>query len=262
MKVRDDAVGRSRLSSMVLPVASLSGAIGIWWLATVIFDIKPFLLPAPPDVVSSFLDVPSYLVQQAWVTLREILGGFALASVAGLFVGLALAASRVTERATLPVLVATNAVPKLAIAPLLVVWMGFGQLSKIVMVFMICFFPIVIAAMSGLMSTPTDLNELVGSLSASWWQKYLKVRIPWALPQIFVGLKVAISLAVVGAVVGEFSGGDRGLGYVIIAAGASANTPLAFASIALLAILGISLFYLLAGLERLLLPWTRHVAQQ
>lgn len=262
MKTRDGVLGgRSRLAAVVWPLISGTAAISVWWLATIIFNIRPFLLPSPADVVSSLLSVPSYLAEQSWVTLTEILGGFALAVAGGLLAGLALATSRLTERLALPLLVATNAVPKLAIAPLLVVWLGFGQTSKIVMVFLICFFPIVIATMSGIVSTPNDLNEIVGSLSASWWQTYLKVKIPWALPQIFVGLKVAISLAVVGAVVGEFSGGDKGLGYVIIAAGTSADTPLAFASVALLAILGISLFYILAGLERLLLPWTRHISQ-
>lgn len=249
----------SRLAAFGLPVLGTVSAVTLWWLATVVFSIRPFVLPSPPDVVSAFLRLPGYYGHNAWVTLTEVVTGFCLAVVVGLALGLALAASRTTERATLPLLVASNAVPKLAVAPLLVLWMGFGMLPKIVMVFLISIFPIVIAAMSGLLATPADLDELVRSLAASRWHTYLKVRIPWALPQIFVGLKVAIALSVVGAVVGEFAGGDQGLGYVILAAGSSADTPLAFAAVALLAMLGITLFYLVSGIERLFIPWSRRV---
>ena len=128
-------------------------------------------------------------------------------------------------------------------APLLVVWLGFGSVPKISMVVLISFFPIVVAAMSGLTSTPVELTELARSLSASRSQTFVKLRIPWALPQIFVGLKVAVTLAVVGAVVGEFAGGDQGLGYVIVASGASADTSLAFAAMTLLSAMSVILFY-------------------
>jgi NitT/TauT family transport system permease protein len=171
----------------------------------------------------------------------------------------ALTAFRVVERALFPLLVAANAVPKIAVAPLLIVWLGFGSVPKIVMVFLISFFPVVVAAASGLASMPAELGELARSLSASRRQTFVKLRIPWALPQIFIGLKVGITLAVVGAVVGEFSGGDQGLGYVIVASGSSADTALAFAAMTLLALMSVTLFYAVSATERLLLPWAREV---
>jgi NitT/TauT family transport system permease protein len=251
---------RNRLSSVGLPFAGAFAALGLWWAATKVFDIRPFFLPAPPDIVASFREYPGYLFRETLVTLAETLIGFGIAVAGGLVISIVLAASRTIERATLPLLVALNSVPKVAVAPLLVVWLGFGYQPKIVMVLLICFFPVVVATMSGLTSTPAELSELARSLSASWWQSYLKVRLRWAMPQIFVGLKVAISLAVIGAVVAEINSSQRGLGAVIVNSGYASDTPLAFAAITLLAVLSVALFYLLAGLERLLLPWARAIS--
>jgi NitT/TauT family transport system permease protein len=246
---------RSRVAGVVLPAASLLIVIAVWWLATIVFDIRTFFLPAPPDIVKSFLTLPDYLLEQAWVTLAETLMGFAIAAVGGMAIAVALSASSLVQRATLPLLVAVNSIPKLALAPLLLLWLGFGQFPRVVMVVLISFFPIVVAGMAGLATTPADLNELARSLSANKWQHFIKFRFPWAIPQIFVGLKVAVSLAVVGAVVAEFQGAGQGLGFVIVMSGTSADTPLAFAAIALLAAMSISLFYLVVAVERRLLPW-------
>ena len=157
-----------------------------------------------------------------------------------------------------PVLLALNAVPKIAIAPILVLWMGFGAGPKIVVTFLLCIFPIVISTATGLKATPAELLELIRSLSASPAQAFLKVRFPASLPHVFVGLKVAISLAVIGAVIGEFVGADKGLGHVIVASGSNVNTSLAFAAMVLLALMSIVLFYALVALERWLVPWARH----
>jgi NitT/TauT family transport system permease protein len=248
---------KSRLSSFGLAIAGFAVAIGIWWLATIVLKIRPFFLPAPPDIVKSFLTLPDYLFEQAWITLSETLIGFGIAMVGGLVLAVVLTSSRVIEQATMPLLVAVNAIPKLALAPLLLVWMGFGQLPRIVMVILISFFPIIVASMSGLSSAPAELGELSRSLSASKWQTFVKIRFPWALPQMFIGLKVAVALALVGAVVAEFSGGGVGLGYVIVASGSSADTPLAFAAIALLSLVSVCLFYLIVAVERILLPWAK-----
>jgi len=243
-----------------LPVLGVAVVIGLWWLLILIFEIKPILLPSPLDIVDAFGRQPRYLVEETWVTMVEVLTGFGIAATGGLVLAVVLAASRVLERATLPMLVGLNSVPKVAIIPMLVVWLGFGMTPKIVLVILICFFPIVVSAMSGLASTPVELGELARSLSASWWQTYVKVRLPWALPQIFVGLKLAISLAVIGAVVAEIANPSRGLGSVIALSGGSVDTPLAFAAIVLLAVLSVALFYLVSALERLLLPWAREIA--
>jgi NitT/TauT family transport system permease protein len=240
-----------------LPAVGGLAIVGLWWLATVVFGIRSFFVPRPPEVVGAFLRLPGHLLTHAGYTLAETLLGFGAAALGGMSLAVLLTAWRVLERATMPWVVAVNAVPKVALAPLLVVWLGFGMRPKVVLVVLICFFPVVVSTMAGLTSTPTELTELARSLSASGWQAFVKVRLPWALPQIFVGLKVAISLALVGAVVGEIQNPDHGLGAVILSAGTSADTPLAFAAIGLLGLLGVGLFYLVAGVERTLLPWAR-----
>jgi NitT/TauT family transport system permease protein len=164
--------------------------------------------------------------------------------------------SRLLELTLYPALVALNAVPKIAIAPLLVIWMGFGIGPKVVMVVLICFFPIVISATTGLKSTPAELVELSRSLSSSTLQEFVRFRFPWSLPYLFVGLKVGIMLAVIGAVVGEFVGATKGLGYVIVASGQTADTTLAFAAIVLLSVMSILLFYALVLIQRLVVPWS------
>lgn len=239
------------------PVVGALGVVAVWWLATRLLDIDAFLLPSPGDVLHEYGQLPGYLLTQTGVTLLEVLEGFALSSVAGVLIGVGIAAWRVVERTLYPLLVGVNAVPKLALAPLLVVWFGFGQVSKVVMVFLICFFPIVISTATGLLSTPPELLELARSLDAGRRRTFTTIRFPHALREIFVGLKVAISLAVIGAVIGEFSGADQGLGFVIVQAGASADTALAFAAMVLLGAVSIALFYTLSGIERLLIPWAR-----
>ena len=250
---------RTRLANMGLPVLGAAVAIGLWWGGTVVFEVKPFFLPSPPDIVFRFLEQPGYLLREAWATLTETLIGYGIAVVAALLIAIVLAASRTVERATLPLLIGLNSIPKVAIAPLLIVWLGYGPKPKIFLAVLICFFPLVVSTMSGLASTPSDLGELARSLTASWRQTYLKVRLPWALPQIFVGFKVAISLAPIGAVVAEVYNPDRGLGAVVALSTSSADTPLAFAAIALLAIISIGLYYLVVALERVALPWAKQI---
>ena len=239
----------------VLPALGLLAIIGLWWLATIVFGIESFLVPSPADVVTSFLELPGYLLEQSLVTLWEAVSGFALSIVVGVPIALLVVASTVMERMFYPLLVALNSVPKVALAPIVVVWFGFGIESKVLMVVLVCVFPIVISTASGMKSTPDELTELFRSLDATRGQEFFKLRLRHALPQIFVGLKVAISLAVIGAVIAEFVGARAGLGYVISTSGASADTSLAFAAMALLAVISVTLFYGLNYLERKLLPY-------
>jgi NitT/TauT family transport system permease protein len=240
-----------------LPSVGGVGLVGLWWSATVVFGIRPLLVPAPPQVLDAFGRLPSHLLRQTGYTLAETMVGFTVAAVGGTVLAVLLTGSQVVQRAIMPWVVAVNAVPKVALTPLLVVWLGFGMRPKVALVILICFFPVVVSTMAGLSSTPADLAELARSLSASGWHTFIKIRLPWALPQVVVGLKVAISLALVGAVVGEIQNPDHGLGAVILSAGTSADTPLAYAAIALLGALGLGLFYLIVVLERTLLPWAR-----
>jgi NitT/TauT family transport system permease protein len=251
-------------SAIVAPVAGITVAIAAWWLATIVFNIRTLVLPAPPQLVDAFLQPgrPAYLLQRSWETAQETLIGFAIAMAGGILAGIGLAAFRFVERAALPVLVGLNAVPKVALAPLLVVWLGFEIKPKIVMVVLICFFPIIVATMSGLAATPADLGELAESLSASRWHTYLKIRLPWALPQIFVGFKVSVPLAMVGAIVAETNNPNRGLGATIATSSQQLDTPLAFACLLLLVVLSTLFFYVVVGLERLLVPWARAISAE
>ncbi|MBM2614951.1 ABC transporter permease [Actinoplanes sp. LDG1-06] len=249
-----------RAGRVVAPLAATVLAVAFWWGATAAWNIKPFFVPAPPDIVAAFRRDPGYLLSELGSTMASTAAGFALAAVGGVLLAVVLTTSRTVERAILPLLIAVNAIPKVAVAPLLVVWLGFGREPKIVLVVLISFFPIVLASAAGLTSTPIELTELARSMDASFWQSYLRLRLPWALPQIFVGLKVAVSLAVIGAVVAEISNPDTGLGAVVVLSSTSADTPLAFAAIILLAALSVSLFYAISAVERLVIPWAREIA--
>jgi NitT/TauT family transport system permease protein len=252
---------RSRLwANIFLPALGLIVAVGLWWLVTLWFHIDPFFVPSPADVVDAFSQTPQYLLSESWVTIWRVLIGFLIAVAAGLAIAVLLAASQTVDRMAMPVLAAVNAIPKVALAPLLLVWLGFGDAPKIVMVVLISFFPVIVSTMAGLSSAPSDLRLMARSLSATWWQTFVKVRLPWALPQIFVGLKVATPLAIIGAVIGEVVNPDRGLGSVISGSGANNDTPLAFAALVLLAIIGSVFYYVMAGIERLLVPWARAIS--
>ncbi|MEU4601456.1 ABC transporter permease [Kribbella sp. NPDC023972] len=247
----------SPTAAVLLPVVGLFGAIALWWLATVVFTIESYLLPTPYDVLRTFLDQPAYLLQETGTSFLETIEGFLLAIVIGIPIALLIVRSVILERLVYPLLLMVNAIPKIAVAPLLVVWMGFGLWPKVVMVLLMCFFPIVISTAQGMKSTPAELVELLRSLNASRAQEFFKLRLRYAMPQIFTGLKVAISLAVIGSVIAEFVGATQGLGYVIQQSGASADTALAFAAITLLSIMSIVLFYGLVLLEYLFLPWAQ-----
>lgn len=241
---------------VLLPALTIVVLVGLWWLATIVFDWPAYLVPTPGDVWTETVDQRSLLASEFRTTLVESLLGFGLAIAIAVPFAVLIAYSRVLELTIYPALVALNAIPKIAVAPLLVIWMGFGIGPKITMVVLICFFPIVISTATGLKSTPAELVELARSLSASGLQEFVKFRFPAALPYIFVGLKVAIALAVIGAVVGEFVGATKGLGYVIVASGQNANTTLAFAAIALLSVMSIVLFYAIVLVQRLVVPWS------
>jgi len=255
--------GVGLVSAVLLPVAGLGVLLLAWWAVTELSAIPEVVLPPPASVWRAFAAEPAYLLDQTWVTGLTTLVGFLLSSVAGVLIGLMLAASRTVERMFSPLLVAFNAVPKIVLAPLLVAGLGFGQRPIQAMIFMICFFPVVLATATGLTTTPADLAELARSLDASRRQAFVKVRLPAALPQIFVGLKVAMPLAAIGAVIGEFqSGSGEGLGTVILNTSGIGDSATAFAAIVLIAVVSIALYYAVVLVERLLLPWVRETTSQ
>jgi NitT/TauT family transport system permease protein len=255
---RGRRAGRQALR-FTAPLVTFVVLLFLWGLATRIFDWPIWLVPTPLDVADALWEYRSFLPRQFWVTFVETLAGFGLAVAIGIPLATVIALSPILEITIYPILLALNAVPKIAIAPILVLWMGFGPGPKIVVALLLCIFPIVIGTATGLKSTPPELVELARSLTAGRSQMFLKVRFPAAMPHVFVGLKVAISLAVIGAVIGEFVGSSEGLGWVILNSQSNLNTPLAFASMALLAVMSIALFYALVLLEKLLVPWAEHV---
>jgi NitT/TauT family transport system permease protein len=256
---------RPRLARLAVtwlgPLVTAVGLVAAWALAVRLFDWPVWLVPSPEDVWRALVDNRSLLPHQTWVTLVESVGGFGLAVLVGIPVALGIASSRLLERTVYPILLGLNAVPKIAIAPILILWMGFGYGPKVAVSFLLCVFPVVISTATGLRSTPSEIVELSRSLCASRWQAFVRFRFPWALPQVFVGLKVAISLAVIGAVIGEFVGASEGLGWVIVNSGSNVNTALAFGAMAILAALSVVLFYAIVAAERLLLPWAERMQQ-
>lgn len=244
-----------RLGAVVLPILGVLVLIAIWWLGVLAFRVQPFILPTPLQVAQVFVHSPVEMLGHLRASAVETLEGYGLAVVAGLGIALAVASSRTIDRMFTPLLVAANAVPKVALAPLVLVWFGLGQVSRVVLVFLVCFFPIVVASYAGFSSTPADLAELARSLSASRLQTFLKVKFPAALPQIFVGVKVAAALATIGAVVGEFAGTVHGLGNEVFAYSGQGRTPEAFGAVVLLSALSVALFYVVVLIERLVVPW-------
>jgi NitT/TauT family transport system permease protein len=235
--------------------------LGTWELTVRVLNIKAYLLPAPSRIWEELVKEAPLLWRHTGVTFYETLLGFGVAVVVGIGLALLFVSWPPIEGAIMPLLIFSQTIPKISIAPLLLIWFGnVGPIPKAAVTFLICFFPIVIDSAIGLRSVPPEMLHLVRSMGANRWQVFTKLRVPAALPYIFSGLKVAATLAVVGAVIGEWVGADRGLGYILLRASGELQTPLGFAAIAVLTAIGIILFYATEGLERLLIPW--HVSRR
>jgi NitT/TauT family transport system permease protein len=229
-------------------------AVGLWELGTTLFQVPTFLLPSPRAILSRTIEVPHHILFHSVVTLREVLTGFLLAATVSIPLGVVIVYSRKLERVIYPFLVAFQAVPKVALAPILVVWFGFGLLSKSLLAFVTAMFPIVINTVIGMSRTPPEMIYLMRSLKASPAQIFVKVRLPASAPYIFGGLKIGITLAVVGAVVGEFIASNSGLGYWLLVANNNLDIPLLFTTVVVLAFMSVGLFYLIDLIEWLVLP--------
>ncbi len=248
---------RRRVGRALVPLLALALIVLLWQLWVDLAHIKEFLLPSPKaigqELAASWSPI---LAQDTWVTLQETLIGFGLGALLGFVLAIGITYSRFLERVLYPPIVASQAVPKVAIAPLFVVWLGFGIWPKIAVTMTLVFFPIVVTAAQGLMSADTSLLELLRSVNANQWQMFRKVRLPHALPAIMSGMKIGMTLAVVGAVVGEWVGANAGLGYLILYAQSQLETTLTFAAITVLVVMGVVLFMLVDLLGRLITPWS------
>ena len=241
--------------AVLAPFLTFLALILAWEVVVRWWQIPTWLLPAPSAIAAAFAGWWGELLRNTLITLYETVAGFALAIALGIPLAVAVVYSPFLHRTIYPILLALQSVPKVAIAPLLALWIGFGALPKIIVVFLVCFFPIVVSTAAGLTSVPAPMMDLIKSLSATQPQTFRKIRFPTALPQIFVGLKIAITFAVIGAVIGEFVGSDAGLGYLILVSSSQSRTPVAFAALIVLTILSILLYYGMEFIERRVVPW-------
>ncbi len=229
--------------------------IAVWQVTVMVLDIQEYLLPKPLTVLQAAADPRLGWRMHLAVTALEIVGGFVVAGTVGILLGVAAAWSAVLEKALLPFLVFLNTLPKVAVAPLVLVWLGYGLWPNIVIAAVIAFFPVAINTAVGLTQIDPDLVDLGRSLGAPKWRVFLTLRLPNALPYLLSGLKVASTLTVVGAIIGEFVASQRGLGTVIVTTQVTLNTAVAFASLVWISVLGLVLYGIVDLVARWLTPW-------
>ncbi len=246
---------------VVLPAGVLIALVAVWEAAVRMFAIPVYLLPAPSVIWVDSVAMAGPILRHSLATLHTVIVGFLVSVAISLPLAVALTSSRLVANAIYPLLVLTQAIPKVALAPILVVLLGADELPRIVVTFLVAFFPLVIAIATGLLAVPAELIELGRSYKASMLQELWRIRIPYAIPFIFSGLKVAIALSVVGAVVGEFVNADKGLGYLIVSSTAFFQVPVAFGALILLSLMGVVLFQLVVVVERVFFPWSAESGQ-
>lgn len=245
----------SLLRRWVAPVSLLLLLAIAWEIWVRWRDVPSWFLPPPSAIAETLVTDRALLLRHAGVTLSEVLLGFALALVTGVALGAAIEASSVVERALYPLVIASQTIPVIALAPLFLIWFGYGLLPKVLITALIGFFPIAVNTVDGLRRSDPDILDLFRSLGASPWTQFRLAKVPSALPFIFSGAKIAVAVCVIGAVFGELFGSSQGLGYLLDRSMSQFLTARVFASIVLLALMGVTLFAVVALLERLLTPW-------
>jgi NitT/TauT family transport system permease protein len=254
-------ISRARRTwNLLAPVATIVLVFVAWQLAVTGLHVRQVILPSPGEIIEALMNQPKWFLQEGLYTMATMLTGFALAVVVGILLAILIVEVRLLESTLYALIAALNSVPKVAIAPLFVIWLGTGYGPKIAIAFLIAFFPIVIDSVLGLKSVPKDMLDLASSMRASQLAQFWRIRLPTALPSIFAGMKVGISLALVGTIVGEFVASDHGLGYIILTAQGTFETAQIFAANILLGAAGIVLFWAMTALERRCLPW--HASQR
>ena len=246
---------RDRILDTFLPISTVVGSVLFWDLAVRFFGIPSYLLPSPLAVMKEISAQWELFLFHGWITVVEIFLGFFASILIAVPLALIIVLNRTMERMLMPLLVMSQSVPKVAIAPLFVVWLGFGILPKVAVAFLVAFFPVLIATVTGLKSVEPEMLDLVRSMGATTRQVIWKVRVPTALPQFFSGAKISICFSVVGAIVGEFVGTDKGLGYLLLTSTGDLDGALLYGTVVILIILGIILFGVVAQIEKILIPW-------
>lgn len=265
-KTEDDRVVFEKVNPLVrflAPLQALSAFVivfAVWEIGVRIFAMPSYILPAPSVIISALVTKFPRVIDGAWVTGQEIVIGYFSAILISIPLALSLALSRTLERMVFPVIIFFQIIPKVAIAPLFVIWFGFGLMPKILIVFLLAFFPMLANGISGFKSVPADIMEFAQSTGAGKLLTFWKVRLPHALPSIFTGLKVSAALSATAAVVGEFVAADRGLGYLLLEFNGDLDTPMVFAVIVVLSTIGLSVYNIVVLIERAAIPW--HVSQR
>lgn len=257
---RPPRFGALRLGALqvALPIGFAALVLGLWQFLVRFYAVPQVVLPAPTDIAARIVSAWPFLLQHAVPTTLEALGGFLLATVLGTALAVLLVYSRWARLALYPNVVFFQLIPKIALAPLFIVWLGIGSTSRLTFSLFIAFFPVVIATTTGLGQTPPDMLRLCRAFTASPWQVFTAVRFPYALPYWFSGLKIAVTFAIIGVIVGEFITAQAGLGYLILFAASQAETALILAAIAMLCVIGLGFYGLVALAERLVLDRYGH----
>ncbi|PLX36335.1 MAG: ABC transporter permease [Hyphomicrobiales bacterium] len=241
----------------VLPATTFAVILIVWEFSAWFFAIPSYLLPAPSRIADGFgaVDATRWL-EHIWATLRVALIGYAVSIVVALPIAIGLTRSKVLSDSFYPLLVVIQSTPVVAIAPIIIVVLGSGDAPRVVITFLITFFPLVVSMTTGMMATPPELIELSRSLRAPMWRDFSQIRIPFAIPYIFSGLKISITLAVIGSVVSEFVAADKGIGYFIQFSTSLFKIPQAWAGLAILVAMSLVLFQLVSAVQRIFFPWS------
>jgi ABC-type nitrate/sulfonate/bicarbonate transport system permease component len=247
----------NRIRAWAPAVALVAAAVACWEVAAQAGWVEDYLLPAPSEVARALVEDRALLLDDAWVTGQEVVLGFALALAAGVAIAVGLHLSTLARRAVYPLVVASQAVPVVVIAPILVIWFGFGMTPKLIVIALICFFPIAVNTLDGLRAVDPAQIKMLRTLGADRLALLRRLELPAALPYLFSGAKVAVAVAVIGAVFGELVGSDAGLGHVIQVGMAQLLTARVFAAVAILSAMAIALFGLVSLAERRAVPWAR-----
>jgi len=246
---------------VALGVGTFLVVLLLWEGAVRVFDVPEYVIPKPTVAIAALIENWKLILYYGWITSIEIVFGFIAGGLGGILLAIAVHRYPVVEAALNPLIVFFQIIPKIALAPIFLLWFGFGLGPKVLLVAIIAFFPVTLNTVAGLVATSPDLGHLVQSVGGTRSQYLWRVQLPNAMPHIFAGLKIAMTFSVIGAVVGEFTGGSEGLGYLILFSSSQVKTPLLFAALLAIAVLGLVMYYVIVLLEYWMVPWERHLKQ-
>ena len=252
-------VRRARVDALmrvVYPTITLTICLGLWQGMAMWGGMPPYVLPEPSSVLDAGREFFPVLLENTLATVGGVLIAFCVSVVLGVSLGALIAGSRIAERMLYPPLLISQAIPTIAVAPLFLLWFGFGLLPKVLLATMIAFFPLVISTVTGLQSVPNEMKQLIRTMGGGRLTVFRKVSMPYAMPSIFGGLKLAMTFSLIGQIIGEFVGANSGLGYLVLTASGQLNTEFLFAALFFLAGIGLALFYSVVAVQAVFFKWT------